>query len=94
MFNNVHPLPSPSPGHDLPPIHLVCVRLESPQSLTLCLSELRHLLPSIPLRPLFIRYNKKKILIHTGSWVSMDTGSYVFPTAKTHHVSDSVRHVH
>ena len=53
-----------SPVHDLtqlPPLHLVCVRLESPQYLPLCLSELRHLLPSIPLRPLFIPYNKKKI---------------------------------
>ena len=27
-----------SPRHDLPPLHLVCVRLQSPQALALCLS--------------------------------------------------------
>jgi hypothetical protein len=47
-------------GHDLPPLHLVCERLQSLQTLTLCLSENRHLLPSSPLSLHFIRYNKHR----------------------------------
>ncbi len=45
--------------HDLPPLHPVCEKLQSPQALALWLSQHRHILPSSPIGPRFIRYNKQ-----------------------------------
>ncbi len=55
-----------SPGHDLPPPHLVCVRLQSPLPFPPCLSQHRHLPPSFPLSPLFLRYNKNTWKVQGG----------------------------
>jgi hypothetical protein len=51
---------SHSSVNDLPLLHLVCEKLQSPNSPTLCLSWHRHLLSSPPLTPRIIRYNKIK----------------------------------
>ena len=46
-----------SPGQDLPSLHLLCVRIQSPHVVSPCLSWHRHLIPSYPLSPRCSRSN-------------------------------------